>query len=251
VLSKLEDAYGHQLFDFLRGKSQGLEIVERDDGFIQANLGPRTYLSDYKDWSDREKVALRLAKGNVIDIGCGGGRHSLYLQQKKGLQVLGVDVSPLAIRVCMLRGLKNTRVMSIEQLTSRLGRFDTVLMLGNNFGLFHNPTEAKKLLKNFWQMTNPGARIMAESLDPYKTQDPFHLAYHELNKRRRRMPGQVRIRIRYKKYCTPWFDYLLVSKQEMKEILHNTGWKLKRFLSAKRLEFPSRGQPYVAILERD
>jgi len=93
VLTNLQDAYGHQLYDYFRGKSSGLEIVERDDGFIQANFGPRTYLSKYEDWSSREKQALRHARGNVLDIGCGGGRHSLYLQ-KKGLQVLGIDTFP-------------------------------------------------------------------------------------------------------------------------------------------------------------
>ncbi len=250
MLSDIQDAYGHQLYDYLKGRSLGLEIVERDDGFIQANLGPRTYLSRYKAWSNREKVALSHAKGRVLDIGCGGGRHSLHLQEK-GHQVLGVDVSPLAIKVCKLRGLENARAMSMDQLTPRLGRFDTILMLGNNFGLLRNPKVAKRLLKKFLQLTNPKARIIAESLDPYKTKDPFHLAYHELNKRRRRTPGQLRIRIRYKKYCTPWFDYLLVSKKEMREIVDGTGWKLRRLISAKDRQTSSRGHPYIAILERN
>jgi ubiquinone/menaquinone biosynthesis C-methylase UbiE len=30
--------------------------------------------------------------GTVLDIGCGGGRHSIYLKEK-GLQVLGIDIS--------------------------------------------------------------------------------------------------------------------------------------------------------------
>ena len=102
MLSIQQDAYGHQLYDYLKGKNQGIEIVERDDGFIQANFGPRTYLSDYKNWSSHEREALLLAKGRVLDIGCGGGRHSLYLQ-RKGFQVLGIDQSPLAIRICKLR----------------------------------------------------------------------------------------------------------------------------------------------------
>ncbi len=250
MLTNLQDAYGHQLYDYFRGKSSGIEIVERDDGFIQANVGPRTYLSKYEDWSSREKQALRHARGNVLDIGCGGGRHSLYLQ-KKGLQVLGIDASPLAIKVCKLQGLRKARVISIEQVNPRLGRFDTILMLGNNFGLFHNPRVAKTVLRRLWQTTSPTARIITESLDPYPTKDPFHLAYHRLNRRRGRMPGQVRIRIRYRKYCSPWFDYLLVSKPEMREIVKNTGWRIGRFLSTRHQKSSSRGQPYVAILKRD
>jgi len=143
MLNSSRDAYGHQLYDYFRKKSQGLEIVERDDGFIQANLGPRTYLSQYEDWSNHEKAAIRFASGRVLDIGCGGGRHSLYLQGK-GLDVLGVDVSPLAIKVCKLRGLKNARVMSIDQVGRSLGKFDTISMLGNGFGLFGSPAKARR-----------------------------------------------------------------------------------------------------------
>ena len=40
MLTNLQDAYGHQLYVYFRGTSSGLEIVERDDGLIQANLGP-------------------------------------------------------------------------------------------------------------------------------------------------------------------------------------------------------------------
>ncbi len=143
-----EDAYGHQLYDYYKGKSDGLEIVERDDGFIQANQGPRTYLSRYKDWSRREKTAIHSAKGSVLDIGCGGARHSLY-PQEKGHPVIGVDISPLALKVAKLRGLKDSRNMSITDIGPSMGRFDTILMLGNNFGLFANPRQAKQLLRKF------------------------------------------------------------------------------------------------------
>ncbi len=249
MLSTYQDAYGHQLYDYLKGRNDGVEVVERDDGFIQPNFGPRTYLSHYRDWSPREKEAMHYAIGRVLDVGCGGGRHSLYLL-KKGFEVLGVDLSPLAIKVCKLRGLKNTRVMSINQLGPRLGKFDTILMLGNGFGLFGTPSRAKMLLRRMLKIANPRARIITESLDPYKTKEPFHLQYHARNERQGKLAGQVRIRIRYKKYSTPWFDYLLVSKKEMRQILIGTGWKVTRF-STKGPRVSSRGQVYIAVMQRE
>lgn len=249
MLSASKDAYGLQLYDYFQKRNQGIEIVERDDGFIQPNLGPRTYLSDYKAWSPNEKSAIRHARGRVLDIGCGGGRHSLHLQ-KMGFQVVGIDNSPLAIRVCKLRGLKNAQVMSITQVGPRLGKFDTILMLGNLFGLFSTPFKAGKLLRKFLTITNPGAKIIAESLDPYKTKEPFHLQYHLHNKKRGRLPGQVRIRIRYKGFSTPWFEFLLVSRKEMEQIVDGTGWKITRFIPAKDRMQSSRGPAYIAIIER-
>jgi SAM-dependent methyltransferase len=240
-MKKYQDAYGQAMYDYLQGKG-GTEIIERDDGYFNASGGPAYYLSEYKRWPACQKKALRYARGKVLDIGCGAGRHSIYLQ-KKGLDVIGIDNSPLAIKVCKLRGLRKTRIISITQISPKLGRFETILMLGNNFGLLANFKRAKKLLKRFYKMTTPSARIIAESYDPYQTDDPIHLAYHRRNKSRGRMAGQVRIRIRYKKSVTPWFDYLLVSKDEMRQILAGTGWEVKYFID-------TQAGRYVAVIEK-
>ncbi len=184
-------------------------------------------------------------KGRVLDIGCGGGRWSLFLQ-KKGHDVLGIDISPLAVKVCRLRGLQNVMVKSISEIDAGLGKFDTILMMGNNFGLFGNPKQARHLLRRFHVVTNPDGRIIAESLDIYKPPvEAVHRAYHLRNRKLGRMPGQVRIRIRYLTYASPWFDYLLVSKREMVGILRATGWKIKRFIKSKK------GPAYVAIMEKE
>jgi SAM-dependent methyltransferase len=242
LLNDIQDAYGHQLYDCFRGK-QIVEVVERDDGFIDFSAAlPQYYLAEYKLWRPHEKAAMRYAKGRILDVGCGGGRVSLYFQ-KKGLDVLGIDVSPLAVKVCKLRGLRKPRVMSVTDVSSRLGMFDSILMIGNNFGLFANPNRAKRLLRAFYHITTPNALIIAESNDPYRTTEPFHLAYHRRNRREGRMSGELTIRVRYKKYKTPWFKYLIVSKKEMKRILEGTGWRVKRFVDSK-------GSPYIGIIEK-
>jgi len=79
--------------------------------------------------------------------------------------------------------------------------------MGNNFGLFGNFKKAQRLLKRFHRMTSENAIIISEALDPYKTDNPAHLEYQKLNKKRGRMGGQARIRVRFEKYVTPWFDY--------------------------------------------
>jgi len=147
--------------------------------------------------------------------------------------VLGVDNSPLSIKICRMRGLRKARVMSITEVSRKLGVFDTIVMYGDNFGLFGSRCRAKWLLRRFHGMTSPGARIIAESNDPYQTSSVEHRQYHRFNRRRGRMPGQLRFRIRYRKWATPYFDYLLVSKDEMKDILRGTGWKVACFIDGK------------------
>lgn len=241
-LTAKEDGYGRAMWDYCHGRG-GYEIAERDDGYVAPSGGPVAYLAGYKNWPAHQKEAIKFARGKVLDVGCGAGRVPLYLQ-KKGFDVTGIDVSPLAIKVCRLRGLKKTRVMSITQLSSKLGTFDTLVFYGNNFGLFGSFKRARWLLRRFYNMTTDRARIIAESNDPYQTDVPCHLAYHRLNRKRGRMSGQLRLRIRYQTCATPWFDYLLVSQDEMRTILAGTGWKVRRFID-------SDGSMYVAVIEKE
>lgn len=241
VLKPKEDAYGQELLAHYNGRSS-LEICERDDGYIDASLSPAVYFSNYEEWPLYEKKAMEFVHGRVLDIGCGPGRHSLYLQ-KKGFDVLGIDNSPLAIKVCKLRGLKNAKVISIDDVDFVPESFDTIIMMGNNFGLFGGFKNAQKLLRRFHKMTSKNALIIAETRDPYKTENPAHLEYQEFNRKRGRMSGQLRLRVRYRKYATPWFDYLIVSEEEMKDILKGTGWKVKEFID-------STDSNYLAIIEK-
>ncbi len=238
-----QDAFGHEVYDYHLGKTR-YEIIERDDGYCDGSTNLRAYyFSQYAEWHEPLKHALRFAKGRALDVGCGPGRVALYLQSK-GMDVLGIDISPLALKVAKLRGVKKTRLMSITQVSRKLGIFDTILMCGSNFGLFGSFERARWLLRRFRGMTSKDAKIIAETRDPYRIDEPAHLAYHAFNRRRGRMPGQVRIRVRYKAHISPWFDYLFVSKDEMRKILHGTGWRVAQFFDS--------GEPeYVAVMEKE
>ena len=243
MLTDIQDAYGHLLSDYHNGQ-ENVEVVEREDGFIDVSrLGPLNYFAEYEDWAEHQRLAIAHATGQVLDIGCGVGRHCLYLQEH-GHDVLGTDTSPLAIQTCQSRGLKNAVVAPITQLSSKIGTFDTILMMGHNFGLVGSYKRAKWLLRRFAAMTTDTAKIIAETLDPYQTEEPCHLAYHQFNRDRRRMSGQLRLRIRYRQYTTPWFDYLFVSKTEIEDILDGTAWRVERYIDAA--DTPT----YVAILSK-
>ena len=242
MLKDQEDAYGELVTAYYNGDDV-VEIVERDDGFIGASSGPHAYFLDYDQWADHYKEAIQLVRGRVLDVGSGAGRITLYLQNQ-GHEVLATDNSPKALAVCRLRGVQHTELCPITQLSSRLGVFDSIVMMGNNFGLFGNYKRAKWLLKRFYSMTSSQGRIIAESNDVYATDDPAHLAYHAWNQQRGRMSGQLRLRVRYQKFKTPWFDYLIVSQEEMKDIVQGTGWIIYQFIK-------SRGPTYIAVLEKE
>ena len=233
------DAFGHALLDHLEGRG-GVELIERSDGYIDVSAGAEAYFAE--PTGAQAEVADR-ATGRVLDAGCGAGRYALYLQER-GRDVVGIDASPLAVEVCRRRGVHDVRLLTLDQVDASLGRFDTMVMLGNNFGLMGSRGRARRTLRRLRDVLRPDGRIIAQTLDPYRTDDPDHLAYHARNRAKGRMGGQIRMRVRYRAYRTPWFDYLFVSPDELAALADGTGWRVGELVAGD-------GPNYVAILERE
>jgi SAM-dependent methyltransferase len=237
------DPFGMALLDWVQGGSD-LEILERDDGFVDAGAGPEVYLAPFREWPEVERRAMRFVRGRVLDVGCGAGRVGLHLQDR-GFDVTGIDHSPLAVRACRARGVRSVRLMSIDDLAAHIVGFDTLVLFGNNFGMFGTPPRLRRLLKAWAARAPIGARIAAESTNPYLRVPEVHRSYHRANRERGRLPGQARLRVRYRAAASPWFDWLFVSAAEMRRLLRGTGWRIRAILD-------DRPSPmYVAILELD
>jgi len=235
------DAYGHEIYNYWK-EQEPFEIIERDDGYIDVG-NVANYFASYESWPVHEQEGMKfLTPGRSLDLGCGAGRVELYLGSL-GHEVIGIDNSPLAIQVCRERGVTDARLLPVEKITTSLGIFDNIIMYGNNWGLLSNPRKAKRLLRLFHHMTTPNARIIAESNDVYKTDNPLHLAYQAWNRERQRMSGQIRLRVRCGIHQSKWFDYLMVSKPEMEEILKDTGWKVIKYLD-------SPASTYLAVIQK-
>lgn len=202
-----------------------IEIIERDDGLINGAPADH-YLGEPDEWQPHDHRALRLVRGAVLDVGVGAGRTALELQ-RRGMAVTGLDISAGAIEVARSRGLRDTVLATVDKYAARgTARYDTFLLLGNNLGLFENRDRAPVLLDALARLANPGARIIAQGTDPYGTSDPVHLAYHQLNRDRGRLGGQLRLRVRYRLLASDWFDYLVCSIEELAELIVGTQWRL-------------------------
>jgi SAM-dependent methyltransferase len=226
------DAFGQMLLD-----GADPEIVERDDGFVSTSM--LNYFAPVRRWGAVERRALRWVRGRVLDAGVGAGRVALELQER-GRDVVAIDVSPGAVQVARRRGVRDARLLALEDVDESLGEFDTLVMFGNNFGLFGSRAKARRLLRQLRPFVR---RIVATSNDPSGTDDPVHLAYQERNRNRGRMPGQLRLRVRYRDLIGPWFEYLIVSPDEMAEIVEGTGWEIRHLIRGE-------GTFYVAVLEK-
>lgn len=237
------DAFGQGLWDYHATGRDAMEIIERDDGQFATAGRFSSYFGDPIEQGDGR--LLRYVRGRVLDLGCGAGRHALVLQER-GCEVVAIDRSPRAVKVCKARGVRDARVMSAAQIGRRLGCFDTVIALGNNFGLFGTPRRARWLLGRLRGMTTERGRLVVQSLDVHQTDDPGHLAYHRWKRSQEKLAGEMRLRVYYRRHVGAWFDYLMVSPKEMAHILDGTGWRIRRIVPMRGAK---RGQ-YGAVVEK-
>lgn len=83
--------------------------MEREDDLIDpSEVAPRLYFAPFRHWPEVERKGIIHVKGRVLDVGGGAGRVAVYLQRRRGLDVMGVDASPLALKVARARGLRKT-----------------------------------------------------------------------------------------------------------------------------------------------
>jgi len=228
------------LLDELAGEpAKGM--LERDDGHTQPSLPASTFFASYDDWPPEEREAMRFVEGRVLDIGCGAGRHLLYLQ-RRGHDVLGIDISPGALEVCRRRGAERVDLLALTQIGPRLGKFDTVLMLCGNFGLFGTERRARRLLRRLAGMTAAGGHLVVDVADPTRAGHPDHLSYQQRNRERGLPAGYQRLRLRYRDCATNWFELLNLSPDQLATLLEGTGWYPSAVLDS------AGASNYIAVL---
>ena len=105
----MKDLFGRAILDFQTNNNPKNLItstsISDDDEMSVAYL-----FRNYEEMPEIEKKALELTSGKVLDIGCGAGSHSLYLQNNRNLDVESIDISKNAIEACKLRGLNKATV---------------------------------------------------------------------------------------------------------------------------------------------
>ena len=155
------DLFGKAILDYQTNNSP--ENLTTETSISEADEMPVEYL--FRSFSEMpliEQTALELAKGKILDIGCGAGSHSLYLQNKE-YDVKAIDISANAIQACILRGLKNAHVQDL--LAPENETFDTILLLMNGTGIFRTLDELPNYLQKLKSLLQPGGQILIDSSD--------------------------------------------------------------------------------------
>ena len=156
----MKDLFGNALIDYQNGNYT--EDLKTSTSISDEDVLPLPYLfRGFKDMPKLEQSALKLCKGSVLDVGCGAGSHSLYLQEK-GIKVKAIDISKGAIEVSKKRGVLKAAILNILDETET---FDTILLLMNGTGIFEELSQVSKYLRHLKSLLKPKGQILIDSSD--------------------------------------------------------------------------------------
>ena len=158
----MKDLFGKAILDYQTNNAPEDLITEttisEEDEMSVAYL-----FRSYDEMPQMEQKALQLAKGKILDVGCGAGSHSLSLQNERNLDVTSIDISANAIQACTLRGLKNAKVQDVMTLENET--YDTILLLMNGAGMCGKLKNIPNFLLKLKSLLNPGGQILLDSSD--------------------------------------------------------------------------------------
>ncbi|HMI08673.1 MAG TPA: class I SAM-dependent methyltransferase [Flavobacterium sp.] len=158
----MKDLFGKAILDYQTNNSP--EDIITETSISEADEMPVAWLfRSYGEMPAIEKKALQLAKGKTLDVGCGAGSHSLYLQNERDLEVISIDISENAIKACALRGLKNARVQDVLNLENE--KFDTILLLMNGTGIFGQLKNVPEFLQKLKSLLAENGQVLIDSSD--------------------------------------------------------------------------------------
>ena len=158
----MKDLFGKAILDFQTNTSP--EDLITETSISEADEMSVAYLfRNYAEMPKIEQKALRLTKGKVLDVGCGAGSHSLYLQEK-GFDVTSIDVSENAVKACELRRLKNVILKNVLELETNT-KYDTILLLMNGTGIFETLENCTKYLLKLKSLLSENGQILIDSSD--------------------------------------------------------------------------------------
>jgi SAM-dependent methyltransferase len=227
----MKDLFGKAILDFQTNHSP--ENLVTETNISEADEMSIDYLfRSYNEMPKLEKKALQLAKGKILDVGCGAGSHALYLQ-KKGFDVTAIDISANAIKACELRGVQNIKVQNI--LDTENEKFDTILLLMNGTGIFGTLAATSNYLQKLKSLLNPNGQILVDSSDiiyMFDTDDDGSYLVPASG-----YYGELTFSISYKNETEETFPWLYMDYNTLQNAAHANGLQCELVTEGKHFDY--------------
>lgn len=199
-----KDLFGKALLDYQSGNyTENIitysSIAGRDEmelPFLFRSFDEMPYL---------EQIAMQLCDGQVLDVGCGSGSHSIYLQNN-GVKVKAIDISAGAIETCKKRGINNAEITNIWDIKEE--SFDTIIVLMNGTGICEKLSNLSAFLKHLKSLLRFNGQILIDSSDVIYMLKDHEEEFIDLDNEN--YYGEVTFELEYKNEIDPPFNWLFV-----------------------------------------
>ncbi|NJM80676.1 MAG: class I SAM-dependent methyltransferase [Flavobacterium sp.] len=240
----MKDLFGKAILDYQTNNSP--EDIITETSISEADEMSVAYLfREYKDMPKLEQKALQLAKGKILDVGCGAGSHALYLQEK-GFDVTGIDISENAIEACKLRGLKNVKasdVLDLDTDTSTAlsmtnqddNKFDTILLLMNGTGIFGTLANISKHLKKLKSLLTEKGQVLIDSSDIIYMFDQDEDGAYEVPATG--YYGELTFTMQYKGETEDFFPWLYIDYNTLQNACYANGLQCELVMEGEHFDY--------------
>lgn len=238
-MSKLNnnpDIFGNAISDFFHHRKPE-NIIVRSSEFDDDEIPVEYLFRNFDEMPSLEKAALKRCRGKILDVGCGAGSHSIYLQEEKNLEVTAIDISEKAIETGKLRGLKKVCSEDFFQLNDE--KFDTILFLMNGIGIVGKLTNLERFFQKLKTLLAPNGQVLLDSSDlSYlfeQTEDggvwvDASKGYY----------GELEYKIAYKNEVSKPFHWLFIDFQTLKFASETNGFKCEMLQQGKHYDYLAR-----------
>jgi SAM-dependent methyltransferase len=229
----MKDLFGKAILDYQTDNNPQDLITETS--ISEADEMSVAYLfRSYDAMPKIEQKALQMAKGKVLDVGCGAGSHSLYLQNERDLDVTSIDISANAIEACTLRGLKKAKVQDVMQLENE--KFDTILLLMNGAGMCGRLKNIAAFLQKLKSLLNENGQILLDSSDIIymfdEDDDGGKWITSEFD-----YYGEVVFNVSYKGQNEEPFDWMYIDFNTLQNAAHANGLQCELVLEGEHYDY--------------
>ena len=230
----MKDLFGQAIHDYQTNNSP--EDLLTETSISEADEMSVAYLfRSFEQMPHLEQIALERAKGKILDVGCGAGSHSLYIQNK-GLDVTAIDISANAINACQLRGLKNTRMQNVLALQNET--FDTILILMNGTGIFGTLEALPAYLQHLKSLLNPNGQILLDSSDLIYMYDENEDGSYSIPAEG--YYGEISFTVSYKGQTDPPFPWLYLDYNTLQRAAQANGLQCELIAEGEHFDYLAR-----------
>ena len=235
----MKDLFGKAILDFQTNNAP--EDLTTETTISDEDEMSVAYLfRSYKEMPVLEQKALQLAKGKVLDVGCGAGAHSLYLQNEKNLDVHSIDISSNAVAACTQRKIKNVNLQNILEIdtTTSANKYDTILLLMNGTGIFGTLKNTAQYLQKLKSLLKPEGQILIDSSDIIYMFDADEDGAYQIPANG--YYGELQFTLRYKGQKEEPFPWLYLDYNTLQNAAFANGLRCELILEGEHYDYLAR-----------